>query len=91
MTSYSITVQWEAVDCIQRNGNITGYSVRYGIAESGTTQEMDVLGGVTEANIIDNVIPSTTYFITVAAMNSVGTGPYSDRVTTETDSECSYT
>ena len=30
----SIIVQWMAVDCIHRNGNITGYSVRYGVVGS---------------------------------------------------------
>ena len=42
-TSSSITVRWEAVDCIHRNGDITGYSVRYGIqksAEGDRTLEM---------------------------------------------------
>ena len=30
VTSSSITVQWGPVDCIHRNGNITGYSMQYG-------------------------------------------------------------
>ena len=31
ITTASITVQWGPVDCIQRNGDITGYSVQYGV------------------------------------------------------------
>ena len=58
---------------------------------SRITQIMVVSGGVTEANIIDNIIPSTNYSIDVAAMNSVGTGVYSGTVTIKTDGECSYT
>jgi len=33
--SSSITVQWGAVDCIHRNGDITGYSVQYGVQGVG--------------------------------------------------------
>ena len=78
VTSSSITVQWGAVDCIDRNGDITGYSVRYGVQGSGSTQTRDVSGGsVTEATI-SSLMPSTTYSIQVAAVNSAGIGVYSD-------------
>ena len=77
VTSSSITVQWGAVDCIHRNGDI-GYSVRYGVQGSGSTQTMNVSGGsVTEATI-SGLTLSTTYSIEVAAVNSAGTGAYSD-------------
>ena len=77
----SITVQWGAVDCIHRNGDITGYSVRYGVqgsAEGDRTVVMasgDSSGGMYE---ISGLTPSTTYTIEVAAVNSAGTGEYSD-------------
>ena len=77
VTSSSITVQWGAVDCIHRNGNITGYSVRYGVQGSGSTQTMSVSGGsVTEATISRRT-PFTAYSIEVAAVNILGTGSYS--------------
>ena len=77
VTSSSITVQWGAVDCIHHNGDITGYSVRYGVQGSGSTQTRDVSGGsVTEATI-SSLMPSTTYSIQVAAVNSAGIGEYS--------------
>ena len=80
VTSSSITVQWAAVDCIHRNGNITGYSVQYGVVGSGSTQTMSVSGGsVTEANI-SSLISSTTYSVEVAAVNNALTGPYSSAV-----------
>ena len=78
VTSSSITVQWGAVDCIHHNGDITGYSVVYGVQGNGSTQTRDVSGGsVTEATI-SSLMPSTTYSIQVAAVNSAGTGVYSD-------------
>ena len=82
VTSSSITVQWGAVPCIHRNGDITGYSVQYGVLGSESTQTMSVSG----ANVtISNLAPSTKYIVQVAAMNDAGTGEYSDPVTTNTD------
>ena len=78
MTSSSIIVQWGAVDCIHRNGDITGYSVQYGVVGSGSTQTMSVsVGSVTEATI-SSLMPSTTYSIQVAAVNNAGTGEFSN-------------
>ena len=49
---------------------------------------MSVSGGsVTEATI-SSLMPSTTYSIQVAAVNSAGIGPYSDTVFVTPDSEC---
>ena len=79
-TFSSITVQWEAVDCIHRNGDITGYSVRYGVQGSGEgdrTVEMasgDSNGGTHQ---ISGLSAATVYTIEVAAVNSAGTGDYS--------------
>ena len=81
VTSSSITVQWGEVDCIDRNGDITGYSVRYGVQGSGSTQTRDVSGGDTRQTTIPGLNPSTTYSIQVAAVNSAGIGVYSDPIT----------
>ena len=78
MTSSSITVQWEAVDCIHRNGDITGYSVRYGVQGSGSTQTESVSGGAATEATISGLAAATNYSIAVAAVNSAGTGVYSD-------------
>ena len=63
---------------MHRNGDITGYSVQYGVVGSGSTQTMSVSGGsVTEATI-SSLMSSTTYSIRVAAVNSAGTGEFSN-------------
>ena len=81
INSTALIVQWETVPCIEQNGDITGYTVR--VLESG---EMDV-GDVNEVTISE-LTPSTTYSIQVAAVNSEGTGPYSDLIIIDTpDSE----
>ena len=72
-----ISVQWGPVDCIHRNGDITGYSVQYGVQGNGSTQTMSVSGGAATEACIANLTPSTTYSIEVAAVNSAGTGVYS--------------
>ena len=74
-TPTTITVQWGEVECIDRNGEITGYSVRY--SGGGSTDTMPVSGGDTRQTTISGLTPSTDYTIKVAAVNSVGAGPYS--------------
>ena len=87
VTSSSITVQWEMVPCIHRNGDITGYSVRYGI-QGQSTQTMPVPGDSSGGTYeITGLQPSTTYSIQVAAINSAGTGDYSDPYLITTDSK----
>ena len=81
VTSSSITVQWGAVDCIHRNGDIAGYSVQYGVVGSGSTQTLSVSGdSVTEATVL-YLMPSTTYSFEVAAENSAGIGVYGNMST----------
>ena len=81
VTSSSITVQWGPVDCIHRNGDITGYSVRYGSENMSVSG--DSSGGM---YVISGLMPSTTYSIQVAAQTSAGPGTYSTPpFTVETD------
>jgi len=81
VTFSSITVRWGRVDCIHRNGDITGYSVRYGIQGSETTQTLTVSGGATTNATISGLDSSTNYEIAVAAVNSAGTGMYTNFTT----------
>ena len=62
------------MDCIHRNGDITGYSVRYGVVGSGSIRTMIVSEDVAT---ISSLMPSTNYFIRVAAVNRAGIGLYS--------------
>ena len=87
-TSSSITVQWEAVDCIHHNGDITGYSVRYGVQGSGSTQTVSISGGDVIEATISGLTPSTIYSIEVAAVTGEDRiGVYSSPITGETDGE----
>ena len=84
-TDTTITLQWGEVDCTDHNGEITGYSVTYGVEGSDSPQTMDVPGDDVTETTIQNLMSSTTYSIEVAAVNSAGTGPYGDSITAETD------
>ena len=87
VTSSTITLQWGAVDCIHRNGDITGYLVRYGIqgsVEGGRTVEMasgDSSGGM---HRISGLSAGIVYTIEVAAVNNAGTGDYNVAVSYQT-------
>ena len=75
------------MNCIDSNGVITGYSVQYEVVESGTSGTMNVTDGSTLQLLIEDLNSSTNYSIAVAAVNSAGTGDYSDPYLITTDSK----
>ncbi len=82
-TSTKITVQWREVPCIEQNGDIIGYTVRYSISGSNITLRNY---SDTVATLVD-LTPLTIYSIEVAAVNVNGTGPFSTLVYLRTDRE----
>ena len=74
MSSTAITVQWEAVPCIEQNGDITGYIVQYG------SQTQSLSGGSVTETTISDLSPSTTYNVRVTAVNDADTGPFSNTI-----------
>ena len=87
-TSSSITVQWGPVVCIHHNGDITGYSVQYGVQGSGSTWTISVSGGSTTEATISGLTPSTTYSIEMAAVTGEDRiGVYSLPLSEETDGQ----
>ena len=86
VTSSSITVQWGRVSCIDRNSEITGYTVRYGQTGS-TTTVMESVSGTSDSDRMftaSGLIPRTSYTFEVAAVSSEGSGPFSTGTTVET-------
>ena len=85
MTSSSITVQWGAVPCIEQNGDITGYSVQYGVLGSESIQTMTVSGVVSGGMYkVSRLKQLTNYTIKVAAVNSAGIGVYGNIIEVST-------
>ena len=73
-TLTNITIAWDAVSCIERNSNITGYVVRYTPPSTSGTDSVMVSGTGDAGGMvtIDGFTPSAQYFIQVAAVNSDG-------------------
>ena len=84
--SNSIFVQWDRVSCINRNSEITGYTIRY--APSGDAPSDIPIMGTTRSDrtyTITALRVATSYTIMVAANPSgVTTGPFSDPIDVET-------
>ena len=74
VTNNSITVQWEEVPCIHRNGEITGYTVVARNSDGEFVAANTTDGNVRETSII-LLDPSTLYTVSVVAVNEAGTGP----------------
>ena len=84
MSSFSITVQWGPVDCIHRNGDITGYYTCYEVSDASSSEKCVSSSSNASESVINGLEPSTKYIIRVTATNSVGNGSYSPSVTVET-------
>ena len=76
MTSRSVSITWDTIECIERNGEITDYTVVF--QEQGGA----VIPG--EVNVMDRTFtasgltPHTNYTFSVAGVNIIGTGPFSN-------------
>ena len=74
VTPNSATVQWGEVPCLQRNGEITDYTVTAtnsgGMVEVTASVDVDA-----RQDTISGLSPLTPYTVSVAAVNSAGNGP----------------
>ena len=76
MGTTSITIEWSELDCIDRNGVITGYRVRYGPTSTSPSQrQISTISG--RMFTVDREFITLSYNFEVAAVNVNGTGPYS--------------
>ena len=71
VTSSTITVMWGSVPCIHQNGDITGYLVQYRAVGSENKETVET--SETEITLL-SLTPDTDYEISVAAVNTEGTG-----------------
>ncbi len=85
-TSQSVTITWDTITCIERNGIITSYTVEFGLPGKPTLRT-----GITELTFTPNeqLKPFTNYTFRVAGINYAGTGVYSNisTITTYEDSK----
>jgi len=74
ISSTNITIAWDAVNCAERNSNITGYVVHF-TPPSTSGNDRVMVSGTGDAGgmvTIDGLTPYTQYSIQVAAVNSDG-------------------
>ncbi len=88
VSSTVISVMWQEVAAIDRNGNITRYEVMY-IGEFDVMNQSNFTDGNTQVLNITGLDEFADYTISVRAYTSVGPGPYSPiaLVTTDKDSK----
>ena len=72
VNSTANNLTWSEVNCSQRNGLITGYTVM--ISNSSVTYN---LNSTERYIILNDLVFGTMYNISIAAVNSVGRGPFS--------------
>ena len=75
-TSRSVSVSWNTIECIERNGEITNYTVVF--QEQGGA----VIPGEMMARtfMATGLQPFTIYRFQVAGVNDDGTGPFTDNI-----------
>ena len=76
VTSSSISFQWGSVECIHRNGLVTGYSINYRVQDSsGSTTALVTVDSPSDGGMytIIDLEPSVTYSVKIAAVNTIGT------------------
>ncbi len=73
VSSTEISVMWQEVAAIDRNGNITQYEITY----NGEFEQSNVTDGNARSFIITGLDEFANYSISVRAYTSVGPGPYS--------------
>ena len=78
---FQVSLGWRGVPCIQQNGPITGYAVRY-FATCGSDKDVQQYTSVgTMDDTISGFTPNTEYAFQVAAVDVNGTGTFSELIT----------
>ena len=82
LSSMTVNVSWMPPPVIFRNGDLTGYSIRYWeVQDSIEEPDEYMMKMIDDPGILNYVImdltPYKTYGFGVAALNGAGAGPYS--------------
>ena len=71
-------IVWSGIDCLLYNGDLIGYIVQ--ISNSST---LFTINTTSAGVVISDLIAGVEYNITIAILNVVGVGPYSNTITFE--------
>ena len=84
-TSRSVSVSWSTIECIERNGEITKYTVVF--QEQGGAVIPGEVNVMNRTFTASGLTPHTNYTFRVAGVNSNGTGPYKNTTVILTDED----
>ena len=87
-TSRSVTVFWDAIECLERNGQITDYTVVF--QQQGGAEVPGEVNVRERSFTASGLTPHTNYTFRVAGVNSNGTGPLSDILTILTSEDSMF-
>ena len=85
VTSTIVNINWRQIDCIERNGVITDYTVVF--QEQGGAVIPGEVNVMNRTFTASGLTPHTNYIFRVAGVNSNGTGPDSNNSTVLTDED----
>ena len=85
ITSRHAIFSWRQIECIERNGVITNYTVVF--QEQGGAVVPGEVNVMYRNFTASGLTPHTNYIFRVAGVNSNGTGPYSNVITVVTDED----
>ena len=74
LTATSVTVTWDPIACIERNGDITSYTGQ--LEQGGTVVPGGEVTGLGQAFTATELRPFTNYTFEVAGVNSMGPGDF---------------
>ena len=80
LDSTSIRVEWDEVECTQRNGIIASYVIQYNNI-NGSSQKEVIANAESTSIVINGLNRFSLYSISIAAVNSIGTGVFSEMIT----------
>ncbi len=77
-----ITIEWNEVECADRNGNITSYNVRYGPSSiPSSNKSVETINDPNSRTFsVGGREIGTSYSFEVAAVDVRGIGPYSTTI-----------
>ena len=78
INSTAVSLSWGEVNCTERNGAITGYSVQYSIVGGMQSTTVNVTGDVI-STVIGGLTKLKIYTVHVTASNGNGIGLYSNK------------
>lgn len=85
VTATDISVSWATPPIIHHNSPLTGYRIQYRTAAVGSASiQMDVSSPQQLQTAVVELTPYMVYYVKVAAVNTIGAGPYSREVSVET-------